>query len=81
MLKLPKNIILTDGTIIDSTSCLINFDQGFYWLETKKGTFPIFQLEGHFYSGVSTVTSNDNPDEPVFLSDETLKLIKLNDQN
>lgn len=81
MLKLPKNIILTDGTIIDNASCLSNFDKGFYWLETTKGAFPIFQLEGRFYSGVSSVTSSDSLNEPVFLSNETLSLIKLNDQN
>lgn len=77
MINLPEEILLTDDSVIDSSKCSICLEDGFYWINTEVGRFPIFELEGIFYSGVSNVTSIDNSEEPVFLSDETLNLIRL----
>lgn len=80
MIKLPEKILLTDDSVIDSSRCSVFLDGGFYWINTELGRFPIFEFDGIFYSGVSSVTSDDNSEEPIFLSDETLNLIKLSDK-
>lgn len=78
MLKLPTEIVLTNGKRFDSTDFeLTNPRQGVYFLQHKHKNFEVSFIEssGVFYEATSTITSTKDNSEPIFISNETLKQI------
>lgn len=78
MLKLPTEIVLTNGKRFDSTDFeLTNPRQGVYFLQHKHKNFEVGFIEssGVLYEATSTITSTKDDSEPVFISNETLKQI------